>query len=246
MINRVTYRPLNIYNRPNAYQYNSKPKCNISFSARIGAPVNMDKNIIDGIVNGEISKHFVPTPIPVIDKMIDALGPINPNDRILEPSAGYGHIADRLVQKANLKPCQIDVIEPISDLRKVLHSKGYNLVDYDILKYQPKYQYDKIIMNPPYDNGSDILHLMHCHDLLKKGGKVVCILPENDFIPSRQPGYEKWLKDWFGNGEMREINEYLEDMLKNNAHDVVKLGRVFKTSDVPDDIETRLVLISKK
>lgn len=246
MITRITpTRYYNQYNRQNLSQHYTKPKSNISFCARIGTPVNMGKNIIDGIVNGEISKHFVPTPNAVIDKMIEALGPIKPNERILEPSAGYGHIADRLVQKTILKPYQIDVIEPIADLRKVLHSKGYNLVGSDILQYKPEHKYDKIIMNPPYDNGSDILHLMHCHDLLKKGGKVVCILPENDFIPSKQPGYEKWLKDWLGNGELREINEYLEDLLKTNEHEVVKLGRVFKTSDVPDDIETRMVLISK-
>ena len=46
-------------------------------------------------------------------------------------------------------------------------------MDYDILKYNPEYQYDKIIMNPPYDNGSDILHLLHCYDILKPGGKLV-------------------------------------------------------------------------
>jgi hypothetical protein len=241
MITPITYK---LYQ--NKYNNSHKTKNSISFNARIGVPVNMEKKIIDGIVKGEISKHFVPTPILVIDKMINALGTIKPNERILEPSAGYGHIADRLVERTSLAPSKIDVIEPIPSLRKVLDNKGYNLVDYDILKYQPDYQYDKIIMNPPYDNGSDILHLLHCHDLLKKGGKLVCILPENDFIPSKQPGYEKWLKDWFGNGELREINEYLEDLLKNNEHRVEKLGKVFHNSDVPDDIETRMVLITKR
>lgn len=241
MITPITYK---LYQ--NKYKNRCESRSSISFNARIGAPVNMEKKIIDGIVKGEISKHFVPTPIPIIDKMINALSPIEPNERILEPSAGYGHIADRLVERTSLAPSKIDVIEPISDLRNILNAKGYNLVDYDILKYNPEYQYDKIIMNPPYDNGSDILHLLHCYDLLKKGGKLVCILPENDFIPSKQPGYEKWLKDWLGNGEMREINEYLEDLLKNNEHKVEKLGRVFHNSDVPDDIETRMVLITKR
>ena len=40
-------------------------------------------------------------------------------------------------------------------------------------------------------------------------------------------------------------NEYLEDLLKNNEHRVEKLGKVFHNSDVPDDIETRMVLITK-
>ena len=84
------------------------------------------------------------------------------------------------------------------------------------------------------------------YDILKPGGKLVCILPENDFIPSRQPGYEKWLKDWLGNGELKEINEYLEELLRNNDCQVIKLGKVFKESYVPDDIETRMVLITKR
>lgn len=237
---------MKIYNNYNITPVQYTKTKNPSFNARIATPVNMSQNIIDGIVKGQISKHFVPTPGNVIDLMIKSLGEIKPTDKILEPSAGYGHIVDKLIEKTNLNPCNIDVIEPIEDLRKVLHRKGYNLVEYDILKYKPSEKYDKIIMNPPYDNGSDILHLLHCYDILKPEGKLVCILPENDFIPSRQPGYEKWLKDWLGNGEMKEINEYLEDLLKNNEHQVIKLGSVFKNSDVPDDIETRLVLITKR
>ena len=237
---------MKICNNYNIASYRYQRTAIPTFNARIAAPVNMSQNIIDGIVNGQISKHFVPTPGNIIEMMIKLLGDINPADKILEPSAGYGHIADKLVEKTILRPNQIDVIEPVEDLRKVLHSKGYKLVDYDILKYNPREKYDKIIMNPPYDNGSDILHLLHCYDILKPGGKLVCILPENDFIPSRQPGYEKWLKDWLGNGELKEINEYLEELLRNNDCQVIKLGKVFKESDVPDDIETRMVLITKR
>lgn len=230
--------------------YNTIPSqylrtCNPTFSARIAKPVNMSQNIIDNIVNGQISKHFVPTPSETIELMIKSLGEIRGGDKILEPSAGYGHIVDKLISKTTLKPCNIDVIEPVEDLRRVLHGKGYKLVDYDILKYKPKEKYDKIIMNPPFDNGKDILHLLHCYNILKPGGKLVCILPKNVFIPTRQPGYEKWLKDWLGTGEKREINEYLESLLKTNEHKVINLGKVFKTSDVPDDVETSMVLITK-
>lgn len=219
---------------------------NINFDARISTPVNMPKNIVDNILNGNISKHFVPTPTNIIDRMILEIGEIKNTDRILEPSAGFGHIADRLALKTVLTPNKIDVIEPVEDLRRILNSKGYNLVGYDILQYNPNFQYDKIIMNPPFDNGSDILHVVHCFNILKKGGKLVSILPENDFLPLRQKGYEKWMKDWIGNGELKEINEYLFDLLKNNESKTIKLGKVFTKSDVPDDIETRMIIITKK
>ena len=231
-----------ITNNYKTSQFKSEP----AFGRRISVPVNMPVNIIENIMNGSISKHFVPTTSSVVEKMIDFLGPIKASDKILEPSAGYGHIADKLVKKANVLPNQIDVIEPVELLRQMLHSKGYNLVGYDVMNYRPKKLYDKVIMNPPFDNGSDILHLLRAFNMLKTNGRLVAILPENDFIPKRQAGYEKWVKDWLGNGERKEINEYLEELLNTNDSKVIKLGKVFKDSDVPDDVETRLVVINKR
>jgi hypothetical protein len=126
-----------------------------------------------------------------------------------------------------------------------LYKKGFNLVHYNVLNYKPQKKYDKIIMNPPFDNGSDILHVLHCYSLLKPKGKLVAILPENDFIPTKQKGYEKWVKDWLNNGEQREINEHLQDLLRANPSKTIKLGEAFKNSDVPDDVATRLVVITK-
>lgn len=218
---------------------------NINFGMRISMPVNMSKNIIEDIVKGNISEHFVPTPANIINLMVEELGGIKPWEKILEPSAGYGHIAETLVKKSGLTPNNIDVIEPVESLRRILHSKGFNLVGYNILNYKPKVQYDKIIMNPPFYGGNDILHLLHCYSILKPNGKLVAILPENDFIPPRQPGYEKWMKDWLGNGQIKEINEYLDRLLKTNESKVIKLGKAFIKSDVPDDVETRLVVVKK-
>lgn len=222
-----------IYNKP-------------AFQARIAAPKNLSKEVRTEILSGNISEHFVPTPEKIVNLMIQELGEVKATDRVLEPSAGYGHIAEALVRKTPLTPNKIDVIEPLEPFRKVLHQKGFNLVSYNILDYKPNEQYDKIIMNPPFDNGADILHTLHCYSLLKPKGKLVVILPENDFIPPRKSGYKKWMKDWFNNGEVKEINEYLHNLLETNESKVIKLGNAFKASDVPDDVKTRLVVITKK
>ena len=185
----------------------------ICFKSRIGTPINMNKTVVGKIMNGGINEHFVPTPECVTKKMVRALGKVSSKDRVLEPSAGYGHIADCLVGTTPLKSEQVDVIEPIPDLRKILAEKGYSIVGKDIMKYNPSFKYDKIVMNPPFDNGNDILHVLHCFQLLKPKGTLVAILPENDFLKKGQNGCEKWIKDWLGNGEKREINEYLSDLL---------------------------------
>ena len=216
-----------------------------TFQARISAPKNLSVEVQNAILEGRISEHFVPTPENIVELMIKELGEVKASDKVLEPSAGYGHIAETLVKNTPLTPDKIDVIEPIESLRRVLHQKGFNLVSYNILDYNPDKLYDKIIMNPPFDKGADILHLLHCYSLLKPKGKLVAVLPENDFIPPRQQGYEIWKKDWLNNGEVREINEYLHHLLVTNESKVIKLGNAFKSSDVPDDVKTRLVVITK-
>ena len=42
-------------------------------------------------------------------------------------------------------------------------------------------KYDKIIMNPPFENGQDIDHIRHAYSLLNDGGRVVCIMSEGTF-----------------------------------------------------------------
>jgi hypothetical protein len=40
-------------------------------------------------------------------------------------------------------------------------------------------QYDRIIMNPPFEKGADIQHVMYCFNLLKPGGRLVAIMADN-------------------------------------------------------------------
>ncbi len=35
--------------------------------------------------------------------------------------------------------------------------------------------FDKILMNPPFENGADIRHIMHALGMLKPGGRLVAI-----------------------------------------------------------------------
>ncbi len=212
-----------------------------NFGARVSAPVNMNKNIIKQIQTGEISAGFVPTPECTASLMVDKLGEIEYGDKILEPSAGCGHIADEICKKTTFRPYQIDVVEPVYDLRKVLYEKGYNLVGYDIMEYKPNFQYDKIIMNPPFENSLDVIHTCYCFDnLLKPNGTLVAVLPEKFFSSDK-----KQLPDWLKQNNLKKYYEHLQEILENNNSETIKLGRVFLKSDVPDDVETRIVVIEK-
>jgi len=49
-------------------------------------------------------------------------------------------------------------------LRKILEVKGFNVVGNDFLEH--KKSYDRIVMNPPFENFQDIDHVRHAYDLL--------------------------------------------------------------------------------
>lgn len=76
---------------------------------------------------------FFPTPVSVADEMIEAAG-IEEGMSVLEPSAGMGHIAER-IREAGAEP---DVVEIASDRRELLEAKGFNLVGSDFMDINPR------------------------------------------------------------------------------------------------------------
>ena len=240
-----------IYLRINSivfYNQNNNPivtsKKNTSFKNRISTPKNLPDEIIKDILDKKISTHFVPTPPNIVQLMIKELGGIKPNDKVLEPSAGCGHICDGIVSTNNRLRKNIDVVEPVESFRTILSNKGYNLVANDILSYNPDFKYDKIIMNPPFKKY--ILHIMHCFKLLKPNGRLVSIVPEKCFTPLKQNGYQEWVRDWLNDGNPKELYAYVQELLATNPSKVIKLNNAFINSDVPDDIQTRMIVITKK
>lgn len=76
---------------------------------------------------------FFPTPASVADRMVEAAG-IEEGMAVLEPSAGMGHIADRIAA-AGADP---DVVEMSADRRELLEAKGYRLVASDFMDMSPR------------------------------------------------------------------------------------------------------------
>ena len=71
---------------------------------------------------------FFPTPAETADEMVAAAG-IEAGMRVLEPSAGWGHIAER-IRAAGAEP---DVVEVGNDRRELLEAKGFNVVGNNFL-----------------------------------------------------------------------------------------------------------------
>ncbi|MBN2003771.1 MAG: hypothetical protein JXA21_10475 [Anaerolineae bacterium] len=114
---------------------------------------------------------FFPTPEDVIRTLIGYAG-IVPGHRCLEPSAGRGDIADVLRQHTD----SVDVCERHRSLCDILDLKGYRLAEFDFMEYNPGPLYDRIVMNPPFENGQDVEHVLHAYDLLNDDGRLVSVM----------------------------------------------------------------------
>lgn len=124
---------------------------------------------------------FFPTPELLAAEVVEKAGIVE-GDRILEPSAGLGHLAEAITEAHpdNNLLC-MEIYQPLAE---ALELKGFNVLCCDFLQcagIEPDTQYDKIIMNPPFEDGQDIDHVIHAWNLIKPGGRIVAIMAGNKF-----------------------------------------------------------------
>ena len=90
----------------------------------------------------------------------------------MEPSAGQGHILDGL----NNGKYKITCGELFSGNQDVLKQKGY-VVDFDDFEeFETKQKFDRVIMNPKFENQADIDHVLHAFSMLQKNGRLVSVM----------------------------------------------------------------------
>lgn len=133
---------------------------------------------------------YFPTPPSVTEKLIAAVHP-RPGELVLEPSAGRGHMADRLPGDV-----RIHVLEFNTDNAHQLKRKGYDVRGHDFLVYNPTGddRPHKIIMNPPFEKGADVEHVRHAYEVLRPGGTLAAVMSEGPFF--RQQTKDREFREW--------------------------------------------------
>lgn len=130
-----------------------------------------------GKVTSYSPEGWFPTPEGVLALIEEHLPSWQPGMMILEPSAGNGAIAD-FVRDVGIYQGRSTVhcIERNHDLLEILKLKGYEIPEVDCTKYQVQ-KYHLAVMNPPFERGQDINHVLHVfeHNILP-GGKIIAVM----------------------------------------------------------------------
>jgi hypothetical protein len=109
--------------------------------------------------------------------------------RILEPSAGLGHLAELardLFPQATIECCELDAYR-----RSVLVARGFRVVAEDFLRYYPQQPYDLVLLNPPFALGSEsdtyIQHIRRALEMLadEEESTLIAIAPSGFTFDSR-------------------------------------------------------------
>jgi hypothetical protein len=141
---------------------------------------------------------YFPTPKNIVNLMIEKAN-ILESDRVLDPSAGHGAICDQV------KPIckEVKAIEINYTLAEILDAKDYLIEkprDFLTIEPQELTSYEKILMNPPFENLQDIDHVMHAFKFLKNGGRLVAIMSPSGFFRSdkKAANFRAWLQNLGG------------------------------------------------
>lgn len=122
------------------------------------------------------ARQLFPTPHDLAERIAD-LADLSPGDRVLEPSAGTGNLLQAIIERGVFKSDCV-AIEINRDLFRALANKfeGVRVDCADFMSCNGDLgKFDRIVMNPPFENGSDIKHIEQARTFLKQGGRLVAI-----------------------------------------------------------------------
>jgi len=145
-------------------------------------PTERLNNVIEcGVLDPVVKTGYFPTPSKIIDRMIE-LADLKSMQTILEPSAGQGHIAEKILQYVKDRKYEYDITicETLIENIRILEGYGWD-VEGDFFKYGTycivnNIKFDRILMNPPFELQSDIAHVTAAFNLLAPNGILVAIM----------------------------------------------------------------------
>jgi hypothetical protein len=169
---------------------------------------------------------FYPTPKEAARRMV-VLAEIPGDDdhglSILEPSAGDGAILSVTPWDFGCKAVEFNHHRA---KRLKQDHPVWTIIEADFLKWDPREKFDRVLMNPPFNDRAEAHHIVKAFGHLKPGGILVCILPEG----------------WFTRDDLKST--VLRAFLQEHEHkpsEVLPAGTFARTK-----IATRIVVLKKE
>ena len=181
---------------------------------------------------GKAISGFFPTPPDLADLVIErAL--IEPGMTVLEPSAGKGDLAVRAAEAGG----DVTAIEINPGLVKLLELRGIEAQQADFLSIPAPIsdsdRFDRIVMNPPFEDGQDAAHVRHALDFLKSDGVLVAIISRGTADGLTGPNQRSMFA--------REI-QYLGGVIVPNADDTFAGSDAFRATST----RTSTVIVDRR
>jgi predicted RNA methylase len=117
--------------------------------------------------------NLFPTP-PEIARQVVNLATVGPGVRVLEPSAGTDSLV-RAIREA-CPEADVTAVEINPQLAAGLSGLVQKCVCADFLAIgEDLGEFDRVVMNPPFERGADPDHIKHAFALLAPGGRLVAV-----------------------------------------------------------------------
>lgn len=156
--------------------------------------------------------QLFPTPPAIARELVDAVQ-VGPTDRVLEPSAGTGELIKALHAHDwnNAADCagEVVAVEISYALGEALQRRFpyIRLHSADFLECSAEQlgAFDVVLMNPPFENATDIKHIQHAARFLKPGGRLAAICANG---PRQNAQLAGWARSSGGSFEALPANSF--------------------------------------
>lgn len=149
------------------------------------------QKLMDDVRFVNIAGYF-PTPKKVVDTMIE-YAELEAGHKVLEPNGGSGAIIEEVFKVTGRK---VTAYEVNYSLVEILEAQGNSTVMHtDFLSVPEAPEFDRILMNPPFENLQDVDHVQHAYKFLNEGGRMVAIMSPSPFF--RQDKKSTDFREWF-------------------------------------------------
>lgn len=149
----------------------------------------MRESLRNGGVKVVSAPQLFPTSPALATRLVEEAG-VMPGQRVLEPSAGTGNIVSAIVNRGFTRAdcgrvVAVEVNRSLADALMERRNKtvyanesNYEIRCTDFLECMEEQlgQFDRIVMNPPFENGADVAHVTHALKFLKPDGRLVAIM----------------------------------------------------------------------